>query len=734
MTDAFPQTGASQTSSSQTGSPEAGCSEAGAAAAVSRLIAGAAPGDVDRAVARLDPEDMAALGLRSGDLVRLTAERSILARALMAPAAQRGRGEIRLDEVQRGNLGAVLGAPARAEPGAAEPAVAATLEIAEAVSPALAERLGAALLDTPLLAGQRLRIRLTDGGALDAEIAATEPEGAVIVTGATRISIAPPRAAQPAAYGRIAGLDRQIEAVREMVELPLQRPDLFTALGVEPPRGVLFTGPPGSGKTLLARTVAERSAAHFLEISGPEIVSKHYGDSEKRLRQLFETAAARAPSVIFIDEIDAIAQRRDGMAEDRQLEKRVVAQLLTLMDGVRARSGVVVMAATNLPNSLDPALRRPGRFDREIAFTPPGAAGRAAILKVHTASMRLAPEVDLGALGEATHGFVGADLAALAREAGLAALRRLRGPYGGYPASLEGASVGMADFETALGAVGPSAVRDVAIAAPAVRWSDVAGYDEVKAALAEAVIWPRRYASAFRKLQLEPVRGVLLSGPPGAGKTHLARALATEAGVNFIAIRGAQLLSRHLGESERAVRELFAKARQTAPCILFFDEIDALAPARAEGADGPGAAASRVVAQLLTELDGVEERRGVFVLGATNRLGALDPALIRPGRFDLALEIAPPDAATRAEILAAHMRGAPLAEAVDLSAWGARLEGATGADLKAFAAAARRGALRRAIRAGAVGAFDPTLEAVDLEEAAALMRGSAETKRRAAEG
>ncbi|MEM9726766.1 MAG: AAA family ATPase, partial [Pseudomonadota bacterium] len=567
-----------------------------------RVVAGAAPADVDRAVVRLDPSDMAALGVRSGDLVELKAERRTYARVLPTPTARRGEGLALVDDVQRRNLGAVLGAPLTISAAIAEPDKSVRLSLSSSagqLDAALARRLCAALVDTPVVTGDAVRIRLTDGRALETVVVETRPEtrqdalpkdaspegalpeeaskedapeetsdgaraGAVMITAATALTLIPDRAA-PDGYAAAAGLDRQIAAVREMVELPMRRPDLFDALGVAPPRGVLFTGPPGSGKTLLARLVAENAGAHFQEINGPEIVSKHYGDSEKRLRMLFETAEKRAPSVIFIDEIDAIAQRRDGMADDRQLEKRVVAQLLTLMDGMRERRGVVVMAATNLPDALDPALRRPGRFDREIAFTPPDPAGRRAILAVHSDGMALGDDVDMEALAEATPGFVGADLAALTREAGVAALRRLRRPDGGYPTDLSKATVSAADFETALEHVGPSVTRDVQVQTPVVRWSDVAGCEEAKQALAEAVIWPRRYASAFRRLRLEPVKGVLLSGPPGGGKTHLARALATEAGVNFIAVRGAQLLSRYLGESERAVRELFAKARQAAP-------------------------------------------------------------------------------------------------------------------------------------------------------------------------
>ena len=479
-----------------------------------------------------------------------------------------------------------------------------------------------------------------------------------------------------------------------MVSLPFKRPDLFAHLGVNPPRGVLFTGPPGSGKTLLARRVAETVNAAFFQIDGPEIVSKHYGDSEEKLRQIFATASRQAPAIIFIDEIDAIAPRRDGLSGEKQLERRVVAQLLTLMDGLSARGDVVVMAATNLPHTLDPALRRPGRFDREIAFTAPDRDERAEILAIHFAGSPLAADVDLLDTAAATHGFVGADLAALAQEAAVAALSRTVREAGGV-SEVEASrlEITSADIGDALSVVGPSLLRGAAIDPPEASWSDIGGLDNIKDALAEAVIWPFRHADAFKALGLSAARGVLLAGPPGTGKTLLARALAAESGVGFVPIRGAGLLGHHLGEAERAIADLFARARHAAPCILFFDEIDAIAPVRGRS----DSALDRVVAELLVEIDGIAQRRDVFLLGATNRADAVDPALLRPGRFDLIIPLEPPDCATREAILGIHTRKIPLGEEVDLARLARETTDWTGAELAALCQTAARATLRAAV-------------------------------------
>ncbi|MGF1500990.1 MAG: AAA family ATPase [Paracoccaceae bacterium] len=539
-----------------------------------------------------------------------------------------------------------------------------------------------AMTDRPVTIGDCLVI-----GPKTARVTDLDPAPAAIMRTATQISSRP----APRPFPKIGGLAAQIASLREMVEMPLQRPDLFVRLGIRPPRGVLFTGPPGSGKTALARAVADATEARFFSIDGPEIISKHYGDSEARIREVFRKAEAEAPSILFIDEIDAIAPRRDGLSGEKQLERRVVAQLLTLMDGLSDRSNVVVIAATNLPHTIDMALRRPGRFDREIAFTPPDPEERRQILEVHTNDMPLAECADLGSIAAATHGYVGADLAALVREAGLAAVRRAAVPDGLERIEVDALKVTQLDLDAGMAATGPSALRIAEMEAPRTAWSDVGGLGRAKRTLAEAFLWPLKYPAAHRALGLDTVPGVLLAGPPGTGKTLLARAVATEAQLNFIPVRGARLLAQYLGEAERQFADLFARARHAAPCILFFDELDALAPSRRS----TDPAMARVVAQLLTEIDGIEGSRGVALLGATNRIDAIDPALRRPGRFDLIVEVDLPDDADRLDILRVLTRALPLAAEVDLDTIAALLSGGTGADLAAVCRGAARCALRR---------------------------------------
>jgi len=684
-------------------------------------VHGASAIDAERGLARLDPADLARLGLHAGDVVQVrgAAGRLAFARVMPTQARHRGLGLIVLDGFQREQCGAGVGEVVCVQAAQTAPALELVVRLESARETVSAEALKARLLHWPLGGGERVRLRLANGRTAGAVVVRCQPAGPVVVGAETQIRLeraaAKPQAAPSASgqsYGEVGGLGPQLARVREMVELPLRRPDVFAHLGVEAPKGVLFVGPPGTGKTLLARAVANEAEAAFFQINGPEIVSKHYGDSEASLRKVFKEAEATAPSIIFIDEIDAIAPKREAMTGDRQVERRIVAQLLTLLDGLAERGQVVVMAATNLPDSLDPALRRPGRFDREIAFTPPDREGRRQILDVHARRMPLAETVDLDAVAAATHGYVGADLAALAREAAMAAIRRA-----GEGLELSGLHVEAEDFAAAQRAVGPSAIREVFLEAPEVKWADIGGAESVKSALSEAVIWPLKHPDAFAAMGVEPAKGVLLAGPPGCGKTHIAKALANESRVNFIPVRSAQLLSRYVGETEQAVRTVFAKARQTAPCIVFFDEIDALAPHR-ERADGP---TQRLIAQLLTEIDGVEEMKGVFLLAATNRAGAIDPALLRPGRFDLVLQLDAPDEGERLEILTICTRAMPLDGAVDLAAVAMAAAGYVGADLKALAQTAARLALRRSLRAsGADAAIIPE----DFEAALRLRQAS----------
>lgn len=516
-------------------------------------------------------------------------------------------------------------------------------------------------------------------------------------------------------FGDVGGLGPELGQLREMVELPLMRPDVFAHLGIEPPRGVLMSGPPGCGKTLIARALAAQTQATFFHIAGPEIADKHFGASEARLREVFEEARKEAPAIIFIDEIDSIAPPRETLSGDRQAERRMVAQLLTLMDGLDTRGDVVVLAATNLPDALDPALRRPGRFDREIIFSAPDAKGRADILAIHTKAMPLAQDADLASLAARTHGFVGADLASLVREAGMAAVRRAgRAP-------LTDLTVCQADFHDALAQVRPSALRPVHVDVPQTSWDDVAGASDAKAALRQAVEWPLRYPDHFARLGLAAPKGILLHGPPGTGKTLLARALAHAADANFIAVNAGELLSMYLGETERAVRTVFARARASAPSVIFFDELDALAPPRSNALSET---ASRVVAQLLTEMDGLTSRSGIFVLGATNRLDQIDPAIMRPGRFDVKIPVPLPSEQDRAALLALHLGSAP-STALDLDAIAARSNGFSGADMAELARAARQACLIRSLEGNnAAGAESLSLIARDFDVAYSAMESS----------
>ncbi len=694
---------------------------------ISLTVASARPVDQDRGIIRIDPDDSARLGLSVGDVVAVVGamDRSSItythARLMPAFPEDRGRDLIRMDEVQCVNAGTEPGETILVRPASAREARRVRLAQADGNGRTTArERTGPlasvgaleqALENMPLTAGDDVRVRLKSGRSVTFTILETDPKGPVIVRPATRILLGQDKTtSRPrrtgaraggtgAAYGRIGGLDRELSRVREMIELPLRRPDLFDHLGIAAPKGVLLTGPPGSGKTLIARAVADEAEATFISVNGPEIVDKFYGASEAQLREIFETARAKAPSIIFIDEIDAIAPKREDLGGERQVERRIVAQLLTLMDGLEGRGQVVVIAATNLADCLDPALRRPGRFDRELSIPVPDRHARRTILDIYAQDMPLAEDVDLGQIAECTHGYVGADLEALSREAGMGALRRYLAqqeavdPDQSDVDSLD-LSVTMDDFRHAMADIAPSAIREVFTEVPMVRWDDVGGLEAEKQLLIEAVDWPLRHEAAYAAVGLRAPRGVLLCGPPGTGKTLLAKALATETQVNFISVRGPQILSMYLGESERALRDVFRKARMAAPCILFFDEIDALVPIRGEGAGSDGQTAERVVAQFLVEMDGVDPLTGVLVLAATNRRDRIDPALLRPGRFDVIVDLPAPGADARAAILDIHLRDRPIARDVRVADLVTATDGLSGADLEGLCRQAALQALK----------------------------------------
>jgi len=645
--------------------------------------------DVGRGIARLDPADIQALGVEIGDLVVIGSERRTAARVMPAYAEHRGKKLLQIDGIIRENAGVSLGEAVPVSGVAGRMAQKITLA---PLGPGPAPQLDAAFISrslqgVPLVKGDKARISVLGLRNQEFVVEDTVPEGFVLSKKDTVVEVLGAREAgfkraNQITYEDIGGMGKELGRIREMIELPLKYPAVFQHLGIEPPKGVLLCGPPGTGKTLIARAVAGEANAYFLPVNGPEVIHKFYGESEAKLREIFEKAAQKGRSIIFLDEIDAIAPKRVEVTGE--VEKRVVAQLLTLMDGLASRGQVIVIGATNIPDSLDPALRRPGRFDREITIGVPDLKGRLEILQIHTRGMPLEDDVDLERVAELTGGFVGADLLALCREAAMCRLRRILpqldpDPEGLPPELLIRLRVSMQDFLQALEEVEPSATREFLVEVPNAGWADIGGLDEIKQHLRETIEWPLKYAALFDQAGAQAPRGVLLYGPPGTGKTLLARAVANEANANFISIKGPALLSKWVGESEKAVREVFRKARQAAPCIVFFDEIDSLVAARGTGG---GAAAERVLSQLLTEMDGIEELRRVVVLGATNRLDMIDPALLRPGRFDLQLRLELPGRASRREILAVHIGKRPVAEDVDLDGLAAATVGYSGADIR----------------------------------------------------
>jgi len=696
--------------------------------------------DAGRGIARLPESARHELGVLSGDTVALTGDRTAVAK-VWPGGPDVPDGTVAIDADTRTNAGVKVGGMVRATPIDVADGDRVTLEPPpelrsadvdpEAVEAALARE----LRDRPLRAGETVGVERL--GGLRFRVAGTDPEGTVRVSDDTEVVVAyddgtdtagtagttgraegtdaetggsgggraggagratggpsggaagqdgPEAGGEPspqprtgATYEDIGGLDDELERVRETIELPLSEPEVFARLGIDPPKGVLLYGPPGTGKTLIARAVANEVDATFITVDGPEIMSKYKGESEEKLREVFERAEADAPAIVFFDELDSIAARRD---DDGDVENRVVGQLLSLMDGLDGRGDVLVIGATNRVDSIDPALRRGGRFDREIEIGVPGEAGRREILEVHTRRMPLGGDVDLDRIAARTHGFVGADIESLAQEAAMTALRRARSPDAGDArGELSSIRVTRADFEAAMAGVEPSAMREYVAETPDTDFGDVGGLDDAKERLRRTVTWPLTYAPLFEAADTTPPTGVLLYGPPGTGKTLLARAIAGESGVNFIQVAGPELLDRYVGESEKAVRELFDRARQAAPAIVFFDEVDAVASDRDRAGDsGVG---ERVVSQLLTELDRAADNPNLVVLAATNRRDAIDPALLRPGRLETHIEVPNPDGAAREAILAVHAGGKPLSEAVDLAAIADRTAGYSGAELAA---------------------------------------------------
>ncbi|MDG6910027.1 MAG: CDC48 family AAA ATPase [Nitrososphaerota archaeon] len=652
--------------------------------------------DVGRGVARIDYDAMDALDASTGDVIEIKGKRRTVAKCLPLYPSDEGRGIVRIDGLIRNNAGVAIGDVVVVKKVKAPPAEKVVVAPLEAVPPIDERYLADALESVPVTKGDNIMIPYF-GGRLTFQVVGVSPVAdAALITQRTVFVISEKgealRGVPQVTYEDIGGLKDEIQKVREMIELPLRHPEIFEKLGVEAPKGILLYGPPGTGKTLLAKAVATESNAHFIPISGPEIMSKFYGESEARLREIFKEAKEKAPTIIFIDEIDSIAPKREEVTGE--VERRVVSQLLSLMDGLEARGKVIVIAATNRPNAIDPALRRPGRFDREIEIKVPAKSGRLEILQIHTRHMPLAQNddkhgtadkiVDLEKLAAVTHGFVGADLEYLCKEAAMKTLRRNLPDIKLEedrlsPETLDKLIVTMEDFEGALKDVMPSAMREVYLETPDIKWNDIGGLEAVKKELQEAVEWPLKYPDLYDKIGYSMPKGIMLYGPSGTGKTLLAKAVATESEANFISVRGPELLSKWVGESERGIREVFRRARQASPCVIFFDEVDALAPTRGMGGDSM--VTERVVSQLLTELDGIQSLQGVVVLAATNRIDIVDPALLRAGRFDKLVQIPLPDKPARKEILKIHTKGVPIAKDVDLDRIVEMTEGFSGADM-----------------------------------------------------
>ncbi len=672
-------------------------------------VAEAKPRDVGRGIARIDPQELEKIGAEIGDIIQVEGKRKTAAKVMPTYPEDRGKSLIQMDGLLRGNAQSSLDEKVMVQKTSFLPAdkvVLNPLTLVRSISRERDTRYIGTLLDgLAVVEGDTIRANLFGTRGQDFTVVSTVPKGVVLVHPRAKIEVREKGEVKAkgfkVSYEDIGGLGKELQRVREMIELPLKYPQVFERLGIDPPKGVLLYGPPGCGKTLIARAVANETAAYFTHITGPEIMGKFYGESEARLRSVFEEAKENAPAILFIDEIDAIAPKREEMGGEKQVERRVVAQLLALMDGLESRGELIVIGATNIPNSLDPALRRPGRFDREIAISIPDQRGRLEILQIHSRGMPLAPDVDLEKLSQITHGFVGADLEALCREAAMNALRKIMPsidfqldeiPY----ETLLQLEVTMNNFSEALKEVEPSAIREVFVEVPNVKWEDVGGLGGVREKLIEAVEWPLRYPDLFQEANVKPLKGILLSGLPGTGKTLVAKALANESEVNFISVKGPELMSKYVGESERGVREVFRKAKQASPCIIFFDEFDSLVPERGLGEDSQ--VTERVISQFLTELDGLEELKGVLVLAATNRKDLIDSAILRPGRVDFILEFPLPDEKARREIFKIHTKGKPLVSDIDLGVMAQKTEGLAGSDIEVICREASMIAIREFLR------------------------------------
>lgn len=687
--------------------------------------------DFGRGIIRLSSKDIRTLGINEGDIVEVEGKRKTGAIAVRAYPADVGLEIVRMDGLERRNCAAGIGESVKIRKADAKEAKSVTIAPARKgiiihmggnllkqnllVRPVMT---GDIIIPNPVVQDRRAQNSLfeqffgmdfgdfmfTPFGDEKFVVVSTEPKGIVRITRATDVELLP-QATAPVEEGKIpevtyedlGGLHEEVKKVREMIELPLKHPELFDRLGIDPPKGILLHGPPGTGKTLLAKAVANESGAKFFVINGPEVMSKFYGESEENLRKVFEQAEKSAPSIIFIDEIDAIAPKREEVRGD--VEKRVVSQMLTLMDGLKSRGKIIVIGATNIPNAIDPALRRPGRFDREIEIGIPNKDGRKEIIQIHTRGMPIAKSVNLKGVADITHGYVGADIEALCKEAAMHALRRVLPDITSVkedkpidPEIIKKLIVIEEDFSYAMKMVGPSAMREVLIEAPVVKWADIGGLEGVKQSLMEAVEWPLKYPASFKRLGIKPPAGILLYGPPGCGKTLLAKAVANESGANFISIKGPELLSMWVGESERHIRDVFRRAKQVAPSVIFFDEVDALVPRR--GANRDSQVTERAVSQLLTEISGIEDLHDIVVIAATNRPDIVDPALLRPGRFDRQILVPTPDEKARLQILKVHTQEMPMAKDISLDKLAKETEGLSGADVEALVREAGMHALR----------------------------------------